>query len=720
MVYIGVRRGERMLMDMRQELGFAGNVIVVECDVWVGGDGRDEFECGGAHTSCEEVLGWWVVQGGVSLEIGGFVNRYWAGWETLGKDGIGEKLSTRRVGGDLGLWIVESSVERMNGMGMLEEIMRDTLDFWDQFTEGGKLIISSFLLNLFTQTIWIEISSQIQNAIDNAIDNAIPSLVDASVRSYMSGHILHVHPAQVQSSSVPEQQHQLYLAMKADPLLQQQDIAIWLALQMKFEKTQVPQTACRSSAVRTRDQDDPHDDAHPEGENSAKRQKTSEYEAYVSGESSSGQVNVEEPGPSTSGNQEQDDEFDFWTDSYASDDDEIPTKQVTQDIMEEISLTIDEAKLKKMADEMLRQRCTSGDEHQYHIDQMKNFLQSDIVWESRKEILVSPHPRKITPLVQSCQRDPEAPALSLINQDLLYLKKGNSGPEKIVLSLHKFPAIVFNDDDIEERTSRWVNKCIKKFNPYARYGVENWKNPHAKIFYIRRQKEPGRPKEEIYSNSKIVQVIKTYWELGHEHKFITEIVARRANDCIVSITEPDYKNLNKNDIEDMYLLIVNNKVPDYANTGLLWSLSVFIRSSVIWERVHDFQLGIESYQQKINLTAPTITFPGIEEYDVFSIVYEPVHGIIYTNSKKEKRVMRHSEIHKFCDATLRRTLEGLKSYYNDVKYGYVQKELTNDEVEFLKLFEEEIEVRLNYRDQMRRWEMYVNGRPLGPRRERPE
>ncbi|GJU35133.1 hypothetical protein Tco_1183487 [Tanacetum coccineum] len=59
----------------------------------------------------------------------------------------------------------------------------------------------------------------------------------------------------------------------------------------------------------------------------------------------------------------------------------------------------------------------------------------------------------------------------------------------------------------------------------------------------------------------------------------------------------------------------------------------------------------------------------------------------------------------------------LLSYY---KYGYVQRELTNDEVEYLKLFEEEIEVRLKYRNQMRRWEMYVNGRPLGPRRERPE
>ncbi|GKE00513.1 hypothetical protein Tco_1388496 [Tanacetum coccineum] len=267
----------------------------------------------------------------------------------------------------------------------------------------------------------------------------------------------------------------------------------------------------QTSAVRPRDQDDPHDDAPPE---------TSEYEAYVAGESS-GQVNESEQSPSSSGNQEQVDDYDFWTESYASDDDEIPTKQVSQDIMEEVSLTINEAELKKIADEMLRQRCTSGDEHQYHIDQMKNFLKSDIVWESRKEILASPHPRKTTPLVQSCQRDPEAPALSLINQDLLYLKKGNSGPEKIVLSLHKFPAIIFNDVDIKERTSRWVNKCVKKFNPYARYGVEHWKNPHAKIFYIKRQKEPGKPKDIVYSNSKIIQVIKTYWEQGHEHKFIT-------------------------------------------------------------------------------------------------------------------------------------------------------------------------------------------------------
>ncbi|GJX01862.1 hypothetical protein Tco_0185775 [Tanacetum coccineum] len=478
--------------------------------------------------------------------------------------------------------------------------------------------------------IQAEISSQIQKA----IDHHIPSQVDALVRSYMSCHILHVHPAQSQILSILEQHYQLYLSMKNDP-----------------QYTIHVEPVNRSQEIRTTS-----DDAPPGGEreNSAKRQQDICVRSI------------------------------FMMMKYRR------KQQVSQDIMEEVSLTIDEAKLKKMdLNEIVEKRCTLG----------------------RLSINIR---------LNHCQRDPEAPALSLINQDLLYLKKGSSGPEKIVLSLHKFPAIIFNDDDIEERTSRWVNKCVKKFNPYARYGVEHWKNPHAKIFYIKKQKEPGKPKEEVYSNSKIIQVIKTYWELGHEHKFITKIVARRANECIVSITEPDYKNLNKNDIEDMYLLIMNGKVPDYAETGLLWSLSVFIRSSVIWERVHDFQLGIESYQQKVNLTAPTISFPGVEKHKMFSIIYEPVHGIIYKNSKKEKRVMRHSEIHKFCDATLNRVLEGLKSYNNDVKYGYVQRELTNDEVEYLKLFEEEIEVRLKYRNQMRRWEMYVNGRPLGPRRERPE
>nr|GEX01376.1 hypothetical protein [Tanacetum cinerariifolium] len=106
----------------------------------------------------------------------------------------------------------------------------------------------------------------------------------------------------------------------------------------------------RPSAICSRDQDDPQDYAHPEGENSAKRQKPSEHGTYVFVESSSGQDNESEPGPSMSGNQEQLDDFDFWTDSYATDDDELPTEKVSQELVEEMSQIVDEAKLRKVVD----------------------------------------------------------------------------------------------------------------------------------------------------------------------------------------------------------------------------------------------------------------------------------------------------------------------------------------------------------------------------------
>nr|GFC46809.1 hypothetical protein [Tanacetum cinerariifolium] len=62
--------------------------------------------------------------------------------------------------------------------------------------------------------------------------------------------------------------------------------------------------------------------------------------------------------------------------------------------------------------------------------------------------------------------------------------------------------------------------------------------------------------------------------------------------------------------------------------------------------------------------------------------------------KKEKKVMRHQELHKFCDATLKRVLEGLKIYNNDVNYGYVTYNLSKEDVGYLKVFAEEIEERL--------------------------
>ncbi|GJV18582.1 hypothetical protein Tco_1367602 [Tanacetum coccineum] len=130
----------------------------------------------------------------------------------------------------------------------------------------------------------------------------------------------------------------------------------------------------------------------------------------------------------------------------------------------------------------------------------------------------------------------------------------------------------------------------------------------------------------------------------------------RENDKPDSFSEADFKYLNKNDIKDLYYLFKNKKVI-YRETKLVNSLITFIRSRVIWEKVHDFQLGIKSYQIKVNLTAPTLTFPGIEAHEPYSIVDKPSTGLIYLNIKDEKRVMYLTEIVKFCDATLEKVLK---------------------------------------------------------------
>ncbi|GJW91954.1 hypothetical protein Tco_0169507 [Tanacetum coccineum] len=187
-----------------------------------------------------------------------------------------------------------------------------------------------------------------------------------------------------------------------------------------------------------------------------------------------------------------------------------------------------------------------------------------------------------------------------------------------------------------------------------------------------------------------------------------QIIVMRENDKPYNFSEADFKYLNKNDIEDLYYLCRNKKV-NYRETKLMNSLTTFIRSYVIWERVHDFQLGIESYQVKVNLTAPTLTFHGIEAHEPYSIIDKPTMGLIYLNSKDEKWVMYLVEIVKFFDATLKKLLKEVKHkifHSEPWKKPPLLGELDHD---IMRAFERGITNRLSHREQMRRYESFVNG-----------
>ncbi|GJV19381.1 hypothetical protein Tco_1368401 [Tanacetum coccineum] len=173
--------------------------------------------------------------------------------------------------------------------------------------------------------------------------------------------------------------------------------------------------------------------------------------------------------------------------------------------------------------------------------------------------------------------------------------------------------------------------------------------------------------------------------------------AEEENDKPDRYFEVDFKYLNKNDIEDRYYLFLNKKV-NYRENKLLNSIHTFIINVVIWERVHDFQLGIESYQIKINLTAPTLIFPGIKECDPYFIIDDHRLGLVYLNNKEEKRVTDLVEIVKFCDATLEKVLKEVKIKIFEIEFMKKAPLLGDLDLKIMKAYKREITMCLKHHE----------------------
>ncbi|GJT07923.1 hypothetical protein Tco_0842385 [Tanacetum coccineum] len=288
--------------------------------------------------------------------------------------------------------------------------------------------------------------------------------------------------------------------------------------------------------------------------------------------------------------------------------------------------------------DMLSNQFRNYEEYSYHLEQATNFMENQIVWESRQEDIRRPIPKPL--VLYGPQRNPNEPPRYLYNKDLFFLKNGNTEDKKYILSLHKIHAVLFSEAYLEEKINRWVRKEFKNFNEDAR----------------------------------ITEVVRIITDQLYGLDFMEQILVMRENDKPDSFSEADFKYLNKNDIEDLYYLCRNKK------------------------------LGIESYQIKVNLTAPTLTFLGIEAHESYSIVDKPTTGLIYLNSKYEKRIMYLVEIVKFCYATLEKVMKEvkLKIFQSEPwKKPPLLGELDRD---IIRAFEREMTKNLSHREQMRRWE----------------
>ncbi|GJZ85509.1 hypothetical protein Tco_0650848 [Tanacetum coccineum] len=241
--------------------------------------------------------------------------------------------------------------------------------------------------------------------------------------------------------------------------------------------------------------------------------------------------------------------------------------------------------------------------------------------------------------------------------------------------LRKILRVKFEKSSISAGTSK-TDAFRKDAEEYA-YHIRQSKL-YALVFYGP-QRNPNEPPRYLYNKDlfflevwkyqgeEIVEVVRVTTEQQHGLDFMEQIILMRENNKPDSFSEADFKYLN---IEDMYYLCMNKKV-NYRKNKLLNSLMTFIGN-------------------------------------------KPDTNLINLNSKGEKRVMNLVEIVKFCDATLERVLKKVKLKIFEIEFLKKAPLLGELDLDIMKAYEKEITKRLRHRGQMRRWESFVNGRPILP------
>ncbi|GKE76311.1 hypothetical protein Tco_1542431, partial [Tanacetum coccineum] len=179
-------------------------------------------------------------------------------------------------------------------------------------------------------------------------------------------------------------------------------------------------------------------------------------------------------------------------------------------------------------------------------------------------------------------------------------------------------------------------------------------------------------KHNVYITKKILGVKSVSVKKHHRYGHLVDIVVKRADCRLYKFKEGDFVDLHLNDIKDMLLLAVQHNLFHLTDSDIvdfIVALRMFTRSLFIKKRVEDLQLGVESYQKKINITLPPQTFPEIE----FKELYIPSHkppGVIYEDLTKHKRVMRANELYNLSDGTLKKVRDELHHRIHDFCLEY--------------------------------------------------
>nr|GEX70271.1 hypothetical protein [Tanacetum cinerariifolium] len=209
------------------------------------------------------------------------------------------------------------------------------------------------------------------------------------------------------------------------------------------------------------------------------------------------------------------------------------------------------------------------------------------------------------------------------------------------------------------------------YDKYALWGISHWRDQRKTLYaYAKGIQSRG----DVYSTKRILTVTHASVMMKHGYGYLEEIVVKRADNKLYKFKEGDFPRLWINDIEDMLLLVVQNRLTNLSGddvSDFAIALRMFTRSLVIQKRVEDLQLRVENYQKQINVTKPDTTRPNRRKRHPYTPLKNP-QGFIYIDDYQRNKLMS-GELYKFNDDMLTRLLSSLEDITKNIDMEYLPK-----------------------------------------------
>ncbi|GJQ93148.1 hypothetical protein Tco_0004287 [Tanacetum coccineum] len=272
-------------------------------------------------------------------------------------------------------------------------------------------------------------------------------------------------------------------------------------------------------------------------------------------------------------------------------------------------------------------------ELEYDFEECYKALSEKLDWENPEGGDYPFDLSKPLPLITHGKRQ-RVPFEFFINNDLKYLQ-GGILTMTYTTSTTKTKAAQYDLPGIEDMVPNIWSPVKVAYDKYALWGISHWRK-QCKSFYAFARGMQSRG--DVYSTKRILAVTHVSVMRKHGYEYLEDIVVRRANNALYRFKE--------------------GCLPEVC-----YSKAFFFE---------DLQLGVESYQKKINVTKPDTTRPNLRKRHPYTPYKDP-QGLIYVDDHKRNRLMRSDELYKFSDVTLTRLLSLLEYITKNIDIGYLPK-----------------------------------------------